>query len=505
MLGKNLRTYLVVVALAMAAVASGVARAADAGTATNGTVHSRDGALVYYTLFKPNGADAAHKVPMIFHSHGWGGSRSTAVSDWNDWLADGFGVLSFDQRGHGQSAATATVEDPNYEGEDVRALINFVATLDWVQLDGPGDPVLGAIGGSYGGGYQTIGALTDLRDLGHTRFNAIAPEITWYDLPNSLAPQGVPRTLWTTLLYAVAPRNRARYIDESEAYGLATATFPDGTVPVVPNLTQIFYQHSPKWFSDHGYHLDIPVLFGQGITDNLFNLNQGLHNWFNVLTPDARSRSIFVGYNAGHVLPEVLPQSTNPSGNPCVANWGAFERAFFHAAFAGANPRAALDASNGPVKTFNIGTSDNGCTRTDSVTTYKRYATGIQGTVVSPAGVGLPIAYKIVSGPIKIAGIAHLRGLLTTLGVDTRAFFALSVGTNLATATVVQNNVLPIRRLTPVRGEVLDLELPGVAIDVPAGQSLFLTVSAVASQFIGTSRVPGLVLIRNAVVDLPIQ
>jgi len=504
---SKLRALLLAAAVAAGALGAGAARAADPGTVSNGFVTSVDGVKVYYSLFKPNGADAAHQVPMIFHSHGWGGSRSTAVADFSDWLADGFGVLSFDQRGHGQSTDKATVEDPDREGQDVRKLIDFVAALDWVKLDGPGDPVLGAIGGSYGGGYQTIGALTDLRDSGaanHTRFNAIAPEITWFDLPDSLGPQGVPRTLWTTLLYAVAPPH-ADYIDQGEAIGLATATFPDGSLPVGPNLKDIFYKHSPHWFSDHGFNLDIPVLFGQGITDNLFNLNQGLHNYSQVLTSGARDKSIFVGYNSGHVLPEVLPLSTNPSGNPCVTDWGAFERKFFHAVFAGQNPRVVLDGFQGPVKAFNLATSDNGCLRTDNVTTYESHAVTPLGTVVSPTVLGPPVAYQIASGPIKVAGIPHLKGSLTTLVADARAFFAISVGATPATAQVVQNNVLPIRRLLPASGEALDTELPGIAIDVPAGMNLYLTVSPVATAFVGTSRLPGIVVIQNASVSLPIQ
>jgi len=498
------RALLLAAAVAAGALGLGAARAVDAGTVSNGNVRSSDGAKVYYSLFKPNGADADHKVPMIFHSHGWGGSRTTTVSSFNDWLADGFGVLSFDQRGHGQSTEKATVEDPKREGQDVRALINFVARLDWVQLDGPGDPVLGAIGGSYGGGYQTIGSLTDLKALGHTRFNAIAPEITWYDLPDSLAPQDVPRTLWTTLLYAVAPPH-ASYIDQGEAIGLATATFPDGTIPAGPNLKKIFYEHSPRWFSDRGYHLDIPVLFGQGITDNLFNLNQGIHNYFNVLTAGARAKSIFVGYNSGHVLPEAYPLSTNPSGNPCVEDWSAFERAFFHAAFAGLNPRIALNGLQGPVKTFNIATSTNGCIRTDRITGYRSYRVTPLGTVVSPTVIGGPVAYKIASGPLTIAGIPHLKGRLSTLVADARAFFAISVGATPGTAEVVQNNVLPIRRLLPTVGERLDTELPGIGVVVPAGMNVYLTVSPAATAFLGTSRLPGIVLIQNATVSLPIQ
>jgi pimeloyl-ACP methyl ester carboxylesterase len=500
----KLRALLLAAAMVAGILGMGAARAVDEGTVSNGTVSSADGTLVHYSLFKPNGASPTSKVPMIFHSHGWGGSRNTTVASVNDWLADGFGVLSFDQRGHGESTDVATVEDPAREGADVSALINFVASLDWVQLDAPGDPVLGAIGGSYGGGYQTIGALSDLQRLGHQRFNAIAPEITWFDLPDSLGPQLVPRTLWTTLLYAVAPAH-ADYIDQGEAIGLATATFPDGTLPVGPNLKQIFYEHSPKWFSDHHYHLDIPVLFGQGITDNLFNLNQGIHNYQEVLTANARSKSIFVGYNSGHVLPEALPLSTNPSGNPCVTDWGKFERAFFHAAFAGLNPRTALDGLQGPVKAFNIATSDNGCLRTDGITNYQSYPVAPAGTIASTTVLGGPVAYQLASGPMKIAGIPHLKGSLTTLVADARAFFAISVGATPATAQVVQNNVLPIRRLLPTVGEALDLELPGIGIEVPAGMNIYLTVSPAASAFLGTSRLPGIVLIQNATVELPIQ
>jgi pimeloyl-ACP methyl ester carboxylesterase len=499
----KVRALLLAAALAAGALGASTAGAAD-GTATNSSITSVGNVKIAYTLFKPAAASAANKVPMILHSHGWGGSRSTDLAAWADWLNAGFGILSFDQRGHGASEGVASVEDPNLEGQDVRKLIDLVASLDWVELDGPGDPVLGAIGGSYGGGYQTIGALTDLRDLGHSRFNALAPEITWHDLPNSLGPDDVPRTLWTTLLYAVAPPH-AGYIDQGEAVGLATATFPDGTVPGTPNLKQIFYEHSPKWFSDHGYKLDIPVLWGQGITDNLFNLNQGLHNYARVLTPAAQARSIVVGYNSGHVLPEVFPLATNPSGNPCVEDWGAFERAFFGAAFAGLNPRVELGDASGPVKAYNIGTSDNGCIRTNSVTNYQSFDVAPAGSVVSTTVLGGPVAYPIASGPLKIAGIPHLKGSLTTLVADARAFFAISIGETPATAQVVQNNVLPLRRLLPTVGESLDLELPGIGVEVPAGMNVYLTVSAAATEFLGTSRLPGIVVIQDATVELPIQ
>ena len=59
------------------------------------------------------------------------------------------------------------------------------------------------------------------------------------------------------------------------------------------------------------------MLFGQGTTDTLFPLQQGLANWHLAITKKARKKSIFVGYNGGHVLPAVLPQGVNVTSDPC--------------------------------------------------------------------------------------------------------------------------------------------------------------------------------------------
>ena len=85
----------------------------------------------------------------------------------------------------------------------------------------------------------------------------------------------------------------------------------------MPDLDAFFKKNGPKWQVSQGRRLDIPVLFGQGITDNLFNLNQGLANWDHALTAGARSRSIFVGYNGGHTLPSAVPAGYGVAGDPC--------------------------------------------------------------------------------------------------------------------------------------------------------------------------------------------
>ena len=163
-------------------------------------------------------------MPMVLHSHGWGGSRTTDPASFAYLTDAGFGVLSFDQRGFGESGGQAYIENPDVEGKDVQKVVDLVAAQPWVKKQKPGDPVLGAIGGSYGGGYQFVGAFSELRDTGATRFDALVPEITWWSLTESLFPQGVPRTEWATALTAAALPTNALPPIVLRGFAEATAT-----------------------------------------------------------------------------------------------------------------------------------------------------------------------------------------------------------------------------------------------------------------------------------------
>ena len=57
---------------------------------------------------------------MVLHSHGWGGSRTTDPASFAYLTDAGFGVLSFDQRGFGESGGQAYIENPDVEGKDVQ-------------------------------------------------------------------------------------------------------------------------------------------------------------------------------------------------------------------------------------------------------------------------------------------------------------------------------------------------------------------------------------------------
>jgi pimeloyl-ACP methyl ester carboxylesterase len=496
------------VAATLSTVPLGTAQAAPAATTTDGCVtsvpepNSTEKVKICYTLFRPAGASRTDRVPFIMHSHGWGGSRTKDPAQFQKWLDAGYGVLSFDQRGFGESGGKAHVENPDFEGHDVRRLIDFIADLGWVRKDGPGDPRMGAIGGSYGGGYQFLGAFESLRLEGKPVFDALAPEITWYDLKESLAPEGVTRTEWAAALSAAALPSDAleTRIYQALVEGAATNTWPDGSNGT-ENLDAYFRKNGPKWHVEHGRKLDIPVLFGQGTTDTLFPLQQGIANFKKSITAGARSESIFVGYNGGHTLPAVYPQGVNVASDPCSKQLAGGTFQDLAVRFMNEKLKGRSTGLGG-YGAYHLATPDSTCTTVGSVAPNTTFDVG---QVATTEAAGPAIAYPIAEGPISIAGSPHLTGTMTALGVNNRAFYGLAVGTSPADAHLVQNNVLPINEPDPVQGEKRRITLPSVAVDVPAGQTLYVLASPISDTFGGSgARTPGAVVLDDTVAHLPV-
>lgn len=474
---------------------------------TDGCLHSvpepgtEEPVRICYTLFQPQGASSDHKVPMVLHSHGWGGSRTTDWRQFAPWLDAGFGVLSFDQRGFGESGGKAHVENPAFEGRDVARLVGLVGRMRWVRQDGPGDPRLGAIGGSYGGGYQFVGAFRSLMDRGEPVFDALAPEITWWDLKQSLAPQEVTRSTWVSLLAAAGAEALPPEVLAAVAEGTATGLWPSGGVPGSTDMDAFFERNGPAWHVRNGRRLDIPVLFGQGATDTLFPLDQGLKNFQRALTPQARAQSIFVGYNGGHVLPAVFPAAVGVAGDPCSKRLAGGSFTDLAVRFFTEKLKDRDTGLRGYGR-YHLATAGAGCTTVDSVATNTSVPVG---DVASTEAAGAPLVVKVADGPVRVAGTSYLSGTMYAAGVNNRAFYGLAVGSSAADARLVQNNVLPINELEPVLGEERRIELPAVAVDVPAGQTLFVMASPVSDSFaVMGSRTPGAVLIEDAVVRLPV-
>jgi ABC-2 type transport system ATP-binding protein len=212
---------------------------------TNQVVRSFDGTRLATTLLVPRGASSSHPVPIVLRGSGWTAPRETRDSGTVHALVDGgYAVLTWDPRGFGGSAGTTSVDALDREARDVSALIDWAARQPIVVTQRPGDPVVGMSGPSYGGAIQLAAAAID------HRVDAIAPEMTWFDLRDSLFPNGVAkRGGWAEWLFASGFASRR----EDDAWLLARSLAGYGdTHPIAA-----------------------PTLVVQGIDDELFDLNEG--------------------------------------------------------------------------------------------------------------------------------------------------------------------------------------------------------------------------------------
>jgi ABC-2 type transport system ATP-binding protein len=155
------------------------------------------------TFYQPLAASAAHPVAAVLLAHGFGGTKDDVADD-AELLADhGYAVLTWTAQGFGYSGGQIHLDSPDWEVRDAQRLIDWLAARPDIRRDGPDDPRVAVVGGSYGGGLALLTAGYD------HRVDAIVPSITWNDLGSSFLPeatgagaaQGVFKKTWAGLFF----------------------------------------------------------------------------------------------------------------------------------------------------------------------------------------------------------------------------------------------------------------------------------------------------------------
>ncbi|MDD9891922.1 MAG: Ig-like domain-containing protein [Gammaproteobacteria bacterium] len=349
-------------------------------------IPAADGHNIGATVFVP--ADAGASRPStIIHAHGFGESRFADLENPNAFMInrvtaqsllelwhEGYWVISYDQRGFGahtlwgpqtESAFTSgeiscvAPDDPNCIDilSPEREARDLVDVIDWMIAnlregfsvtaansnttfnappanadplfaeDSPNDPILGTIGLSYGGGFQTMGTAADgVINSGNTRVNTIVPVTTWYDIRYSLAPSDIPKTGWIQFLTVATTLGT---ITPSPTGDLATmgleALVADN---ISDNSYNTLYTRTPRSYcenmGDDSFATDpdlspaigtgsIPnnppsVFMIQGQRDLLFNYNEAVdlaRCYDDAGSPDVR----VLIQTEGHILPAAQPAS----------------------------------------------------------------------------------------------------------------------------------------------------------------------------------------------------
>ncbi|MFN2615359.1 MAG: alpha/beta fold hydrolase [Actinomycetota bacterium] len=281
-------------------------------------ISSFDATKIVYNLFLPADATAANPVPIIFQTHGWGGAGQASYDGFLKTLVDNdYAVITWDQRGFGQSGGDAYVDDPGHEVRDASALIDLVARRSDIQHQAPNDPVMGMIGGSYAGGIQLALAAFD------SRVDAIIPQITWHDLDYSLFPGGVQKLGFDELLYGSGLATAAS-AGLGVTVGVGTKPSVQTAIPPTAGFETGNYstdlheievrgtahgyadQDTLDWFRgrsmagyDFGHPVRVPTMLEQGSTDALFNVNEAVQNLNDIAATGAPVKLIL--FCGGHV------------------------------------------------------------------------------------------------------------------------------------------------------------------------------------------------------------
>lgn len=215
----------------------------------------------------------------------------------------GYNVVTWDPRGFGESTGTVTVNSAEHEGRDVQRLLDWLAAQPEALLDAPGDPRVGMLGGSYGGGIANIVAAIDCR------VDAIAPTIAWNSLRTSLYKGEIVKQGWGDLLYTAAQsRDLDPHIVSSHESGGETGTISDDDI---------------AWYEDRGPgelidDITVPTLIIQGTVDTLFTLDEAVTNFASL-----RDRGVPVAmlwYCGGHGVCLSEPGDSQWTG-PITMNW----------------------------------------------------------------------------------------------------------------------------------------------------------------------------------------
>ncbi|WP_374225934.1 ATP-binding cassette domain-containing protein [Pseudonocardia sp. KRD291] len=134
------------------------------------------------SLYLPSSATPATPAPAVLVAHGFGATKDSVDSDARELAARGYVVQTWTARGFGTSGGQIALNDPLYEVADASRLVDRLDERADVAKNGPGDPLVGVTGASYGGALSLLAAGND------PRIDAIVPVITWNDLGQALFP-----------------------------------------------------------------------------------------------------------------------------------------------------------------------------------------------------------------------------------------------------------------------------------------------------------------------------
>ncbi|MCW3064125.1 MAG: transporter ATP-binding protein, partial [Solirubrobacterales bacterium] len=306
-------------------------------------------------LYTPDGASAAHPVPAVLTTNGFGGSKDDEAKFGTAFASQGYAVLSYSGLGFGGSGCKVTLDDRDYDGKAASQLITFLGggkaakdgtKVDYVIRDATAhdgqhhdfDPRAGMIGGSYGGEVQFATAGID------PRLDTIVPFITWNDLSYSLIPNntafdhgvtsttpGVVKAIWSLLFTVVGIADGINGAGTDPSRILPCPNFATDVCPALlsvatgaPNDAEVTFLRHASVVSFMSA-IKIPTMLLQGEADTLFNLQEAVATYRSLRAQGTPVKMIWQSWGHSHSTPapgELNYDVTKPTyEGTAVAQW----------------------------------------------------------------------------------------------------------------------------------------------------------------------------------------
>ncbi|WP_030552984.1 CocE/NonD family hydrolase [Streptomyces exfoliatus] len=474
------------------------------------------------TSYFTGGGDG--RRPAVLLGHGFGGSKDDVRAQAEQLARDGYAVLTWSARGFGASTGQIGLNDPDHEVRDARKLIDWLAARPEVLLDKAGDPRVGVTGASYGGAISLLAA-------GHDpRVDAIAPQITYWNLADALFPQGVFKKLWAGIFFSAGTTaqpgaqqgtqpSAQQGVQPGAAAGKAAA---DACGRFTPELCALYQRVAVSGKPDAaarallearspsavGARIKVPALLVQGQSDSLFTLAQS-DAMAKTLTANGAPVAvdwISGGHDGGDRETERverrisgwfdrwLKRDTSVDTGPAfrVSRTGGVDstdgQATLRAATADRYPGLTAGTTAvplaGPAQTF----ANPAGAAPPAVSAVPGLGGGVAG--LSSLGVGISLDFpgqharfdaKPQTEPLRITGTPTVRVKVTSTAADGSAVLFAKV---YDVGPDGRQQVLPAQLVTSVRvdgakaGKSLALTLPAIDHEVEAGHRLRLVVAA---------------------------
>ncbi|MBU3750892.1 MAG: peptidase S15, partial [Mycobacterium sp.] len=426
----------------------------------------------------------------------------------------GYNVITWDPRGEwdtrDRSLPGLQIDNPFFEGRDASALISWAYSADnparsQVKMESAGDPLIGMVGGSYGGGIQWVTAGTD------PRVDVISPQISWNSLISALYPNTNQfKTGWGSILLLALAATGAQ-INPVIYSGIATGV----TLGRISETAQaVLSSAGPTALLNN---ITIPTLIYQGMEDALFQLQESVNNAEAIIdNPGVTTKLVW--FCGGHGtcntplnaqqddrglidnlkwLDQYLAGSGTPADTIPTFQWYD-QRGFYYAADKlpfqpGFNKPAPFSTASdgGLLGLWPIlgGSGPGAVPNVSPVLTFPNAspARNALNTTVSP-----PAGSQVVGAPQLSF---TYRGLGTA-----RTVYAQLIDNS--TGKVLQNLVTPIPVVLDGRERTVDIPLANIAYTTNGTLTLQITSSATNFENFTTL---GLVNISDVTLDLPIK